>query len=311
MAHNQCNLRRRRQNSINIYCHNGSAFDFHFLVSKKLEDERITYLDGLPDSQERLRLLKLNEYVFKDSIKFLKNSLDALVKDMKVRNPNHEFKILAQSDICLSNKKKFDEAKFDMLKNGKSRLPYEKLTMRYLTETTEVPDKADYFSDLSEFFFIKENFKISLKLLNFIPGGTHIDDATYSDIKKFWKLFKCRNIADYSSYYVSLDTLLLAEVFMEFRRYMMSWSNLDPDHYLGLPSLAYDIFLYRSKTEIELLTDAEKMNFFEDGIRGGLSFASERRTDTRGSSKTMFHWVNLFYFFFVLKKILKYFLGCE
>jgi hypothetical protein len=127
-------------------------------VSKKLEDERITYLDGLPDSQERLRLLKLNEYVFKDSIKFLKNSLDALVKDMKVRNPNHEFKILAQSDICLSNKKKsnkkkFDEAKFDMLKNGKSRLPYEKLTMRYLTETTEVPDKADYFSDLSEFFF--------------------------------------------------------------------------------------------------------------------------------------------------------------
>ena len=157
------------------------------------------------------------------------------------------------------------------------------------------------------FFFIKENFKISLKLLNFILGGTHIDDATYSDIKKFWKLFKCRNIADYSSYYVSLDTLLLAEVFMEFRRYMMSWSNLDPDHYLGLPSLAYDIFLYRSKTEIELLTDAEKMNFFEDGIRGGLSFASERRTDTRGSSKTMFHWVNLFLLFFVQKKNLKIF----
>ena len=153
MAHKECNLMRRRQTSINIYCHNGSAFDFHFLVSKKLEDERITYLDGLPDSQERLRLLRLNEYVFKDSIKFLKNSLDALVKDMKVRNPNHEFKILAQSDICLSNEKKFDEAKFDMLKNGKSRLPYEKLTMPYLTETTEVPDKADYFSDLSEFLF--------------------------------------------------------------------------------------------------------------------------------------------------------------
>ena len=152
MAHNQCNLLRRRQNSINIYCHNGSAFDFHFLVSKKLEDERIKYLDGLPDSQERLRMIRLNEYVFKDSIKFLKNSLDALVKDMKVRKPDHEFKILSQSDICLSGSK-FDEAKFDMLKNGKSRLPYEKLTMSYLKETTEVPDKADYFSDLSEFFF--------------------------------------------------------------------------------------------------------------------------------------------------------------
>ena len=157
MAHNECNLLRRRQTSINIYCHNGSAFDFHFLVSKKLEDKRITYLDGLPDSQERLRLLRLNDYVFKDSIKFLKNSLDALVKDMKVRNPNHEFKILAQSDLCLSNNK-FDQEKFDMLKNGKSRLPYEKLTMPYLFETTRVPDRSDYFSDLSKFFFIKERF---------------------------------------------------------------------------------------------------------------------------------------------------------
>ena len=152
MAHKECNLMRRRQTSINIYCHNGSAFDFHFLVSKKLEDKRIKYLDGLPDSQEKLRLIRLNEYVFKDSIKFLKNSLDALVKDMKVRNPNHEFKILAQSDIC-NSEKKFDESKFEMLKNGKSRLPYEKLTMSYLFETTKVPDKADYFSDLSKFFF--------------------------------------------------------------------------------------------------------------------------------------------------------------
>lgn len=155
-------------------------------------------------------------------------------------------------------------------------------------------------------FFIKKFFKISLKLLNFILGSTHIDEATYSDIKKFWSLFECRNIADYSSYYVSLDTLLLAEVFMEFRRYMLSWSNLDPDHYLGLPSLAYDIFLYKSKTQIELLTDVDKLKFFEEGIRGGLSFASERRTDTRGSGKTMFHWVNIFYFFlffFVLKNL--------
>ena len=94
---------------------------------------------------------------------------------------------------------------------------------------------------------------------------------------------------------------------MEFREYMRSWSNLDPDHYLGLPSLAYDIFLYKSKIQLELLTDVDKLKFFEDGIRGGLSFASERRTDTRESGKTMFHWVNLFYFIFSKKEILKSF----
>lgn len=94
----------------------------------------------------------------------------------------------------------------------------------------------------------------------------------------------------------------------------MSWSNLDPDHYLGLPSLAYDIFLYKSKTQIELLTDVDKMKFFESGIRGGLSFASERQTDTRISGKTMFHWVNLFIYLFFLKNLfisLKIILGCK
>ena len=100
----------------------------------------------------------------------------------------------------------------------------------------------------------------------------------------------------------------------------MSWSNLDPDHYLGkfhkrkilnyfqnyekifysnfivgLPSLAYDIFLHKSKTKIQLLSDKDKLKFFEDGIRGGLSFASERLTDARKSGKTMFHWVRCFF----------------
>ena len=69
-----------------------------------------------------------------------------------------------------------------MLKNGKSKLPYEKLTMEYLFATTKVPAKEDYYSMLSD---------------------THIDNATYDDIKKFWKLFNCKDLAHYSSYYVS------------------------------------------------------------------------------------------------------------
>ena len=144
MAHAECNVLRTRQKTINIYCHNGSAFDFHFLVCEKLEDKRINYIDGLPDSQERLRLIRLNEYVFKDSITFLKNSLDSLIKDLKVRIlPIH--------------------------------------SRYFLFETTQVPGKVDYYSALS---------------------NTHIDEDTYLDIKKFWSLFNCKHLADYSSYYV-------------------------------------------------------------------------------------------------------------
>ena len=99
-----------------------------------------------------------------------------------------------------------------MLKNGKSRLPYDKLTMQYLFKTTNVPCKEDYHSELT---------------------NTDIDDDTYEDVKRFWSLFKCKNLAEYSSYYVSLDVLLLAEVFMEFRKSTLSWAGLDHDFYLG------------------------------------------------------------------------------
>ena len=84
--------------------------------------------------------------------------------------------------------------------------------MEYLTRTTNVPCKEDYYSELT---------------------NTNIDDGTYSDIKTFWSMFKCRNLLDYSSYYVSLDVLLLAEVFMEFRKSILNWAGLDPDFYLG------------------------------------------------------------------------------
>ena len=51
--------------------HNGSSFDFHFLIANKLKDERIRILNGMPNTEERLRTLRINDYVMKDSLAFL------------------------------------------------------------------------------------------------------------------------------------------------------------------------------------------------------------------------------------------------
>ena len=170
------------------FYHLGSAFDFHYLISGKLCDDRITYLSALPHTEERLRTLKINNYCIKDSIAFLKNSLDSLVEDMKKRNPNHPFKILRQSNLCLTNAK-FDEGKFQLLQKGKSKIPYDRLTYEYLFKTRNTPaPKSHYYSTLKD---------------------SHIDEETYSDIEQFWTKFDCGSMADYSSYYVSLDTILL------------------------------------------------------------------------------------------------------
>ena len=149
--------------------------------------------------------LKGLSYIFSEC------SLDGLVQDLKKRKPNHPFEILAQSQVCQTDGV-FDETKFSMLKNGKSKLPYDKLTWDYLFSTTEVPPEKDYHSELT---------------------NTDIDKSTYEDIKKIWSFFKIKNLAEYSSIYVSSDVLLLAEVFSEFRSSIISWSKLDPDFYLG------------------------------------------------------------------------------
>ena len=109
---------------------------------------------------------------------FSECSFDGLVQDLKKRKPDHPFEILSQSEICETNGV-FDDKKFAMLKNGKSKLPYDKLTWQYLMETENVPCKKDYHSELTK---------------------TDIDDDTYEDIKRFWSTFKCKNLAEYSFY---------------------------------------------------------------------------------------------------------------
>ena len=263
MAHNECNIKRRVQTKINVYMHNGSAFDFHFLINKKLCDERIIphTVRALPMSQEKLRSITFNSYVMKDTMFFLKSSLDRQVKDLKERKPNHPFSILSQSKVCRNEFGDIDSEKFDVLTNGKSMLPYSKLTREYILEyRLNPPSRSDYVNDFS---------------------GKEIDDETYSDITKFWHTFQCQSVAECSAYYVSLDTLLLAEVFMEFRRMILSRDKLDPDFYGGLPSLSMDVFYYNSKESVEILSDPEMMRFFEESIRGGLSFAGERFADVR------------------------------
>ena len=54
---------------------------------------------------------------------------------------------------------------------------------------------------------------------------------------------------------------------------------MDADQYLGLPGLALDIFLYKTKKRINLLDDIEMIRFFEESIRGGLSYACDRHVE--------------------------------
>ena len=74
--------------------------------------------------------------------------------------------------------------------------------------------------------FITDNFQSHLNIED-------ITDADYSHAKRVCKDFKTRNIGDYHDLYVESDTLLLADVFQNFRNRYLRKNELDPASFLS------------------------------------------------------------------------------
>ena len=77
----------------------------------------------------------------------------------------------------------------------------------------------------------KESFYSSVNMEN-------IDDIYYRYGNNVFKKFKLKNLGEYHNLYVQSDTLLLADVFENFRNMCIKVYELDPAHFLSLPGLA-------------------------------------------------------------------------
>ena len=66
-----------------------------------------------------------------------------------------------------------------------------------------------------------------------------ITDKDYTHAQKVFEGFKLRNIGDYHDLYVQSDTLLLADVFENFRNKCIEIYELDPAPFLSAPELAW------------------------------------------------------------------------
>ena len=91
-----------------------------------------------------------------------------------------------------------------------------------------------------------------------------------------FKRFKLKNLGEYHDLYVQSDTLLLADVFENFRNKCFKVSELDPAHFLSLPRLAWQACLKKTSVKLELLTDYDMLLMVEEGIRGGVCHAIHR-----------------------------------
>ena len=70
--------------------------------------------------------------------------------------------------------------------------------------------------------------------------------------KKVFKEFKLKQLGDYHNLYVQSDTLLLADVFEDFRNTCIKVYELDPAHFLSAPGLAWQACLKKNRGGIRI-----------------------------------------------------------
>ena len=75
---------------------------------------------------------------------------------------------------------------------------------------------------------------------------------------------------------IQCDTLLLADVFENFRDKCIEMYGLDPAYFVSAPGLAWEACLKKPGIELELLTDIDMLLMVEKRIRGGMCQAIHR-----------------------------------
>ena len=101
--------------------------------------------------------------------------------------------------------------------------------------------------------------------------GISNDDIVH--VKNVCNTFKIPNLGKYHDLYVKSDVALLADVFENFRNKCLDINKLDPAYYLSAPGLSWHSCLKKAGVKLELLTNANMLMLFEEGIRGGICTA--------------------------------------
>ena len=147
-----------------------------------------------------------------------------------------------------------DLNKFSLLLR-KGVYPYQYMDSCEKFHETTLPNKGSFYSKLN-----KEG----------------ITDEDYEHAQKVWDLFGIRNLGEYHDLYIQSDTLLLADVFENFRDRCIDTYKLDPAHFLSDPRLAWQACLKKTGVKLELLTDNDMLMMVENGISGGMCNAVYR-----------------------------------
>ena len=296
-AHSICNLRYKIPKEFPVVFHNGAKYDYHFIIKelvRKMDDN----MDCLGEEAEKYITFKvplkkenkngsLTTYKLKfiDSYRFMNTSLSNLTDNLSEINKQECKKCKINCNyITHKNEVLIYKCKECNNKSCKSITPLKEKFSNIYNLANNDNNKFilllkkgvypyDYMDSWGKF---NENL---LPLKKKFYNNLYQEDITKEDYKhaqKVWSTFSINNLGEYHDLYVQSDTLLLADIFENFRDTCTKIYQLDPTHFLSAPGLAWQTCLKKANVKLELLTDINMLLMVEQGIRGGICQAVHR-----------------------------------
>ena len=296
-GHSKCNLNYKVPKDILIIIHNAS-YDPHFIINQ-LAEEFKGELNCIGDNMEKYITFSVpikkecddgktitRKLRFTDSFRFMSTSLSELVDNMSGIFNSIECK------SCIEKIKINLECCFVGLKNN--RLIYKckerkEECQRPINELIEkFPGIYQFcYGDLNKFVLLLRKGAYTYEYMdswekfeeNTLPPKEafysnsnleDISDEDYAHAQKVWNVFEIKNLGEYHNLYVQSDTLLLADVYENFRNMCLDKYELDPSYFVSAPGLTWQACLKKTRVKLELITDYDMILMIEKGIRGGI-----------------------------------------
>ena len=169
------------------------------------------------------------ELRFIDSFKFMSSSLYSLVNN------------LARGGGRFFGFEEYNENQYKLLIQ-KGIYSYEYMTNWDKFKETKLPQREAFFHKLN-------------------MAGVREED--YEQAPRVWKEFGLKDLGEYHDLYLKTDVILLANVFVEFRKVCLKNYGLDPAHFYTAPGLAWKACLKKTRIRLELILDPDMLLMFE------------------------------------------------
>ena len=264
-AHNTCNLRYEIPKNIPVIFHNGSTYDYHYII-KELASESEGNFECLGENTEKYitfsvpikkRIENKNMDItykikFIDSFRFMATSLSKLVDNL-TENVHNDKCDKCKSNLCFM--RVMNETL--LFKCIDCKKEYEKGFNKELLE--RFSNTYEFCgNDLNKFLILLRKGVYPYEYMDgwnkfnekALPGKESlyssltmedISDTDYAHANNVFKKFNLNNLGEYHDLYVRSNTLLLADVFENFRHACMK--NYE---FISLPGLAWQACLKKT-----------------------------------------------------------------